>query len=99
MIWKEPYGRGPQELQASRLNHLEIQMELSARPPCSRGKPCVLFCLNTRGVNGNAACMLSAWSAFSDLYFPTYLQWGTWPWVVWGLHHCVGIASVGPTDL
>lgn len=59
----------------------------------------MLFCLNIRGVNGNAACMLSAWGAYFDFYFPTYLEWGTWPWVVWGLYHCLGIALVAPTDL
>lgn len=51
------------------------------------------------GTGGNAAGRLNAQGPYSDLHFPTYLQWGTWAGVVRGLPHCLGGVSAVPTDL
>lgn len=51
------------------------------------GKPCVLFFLNTRGIDGSAACRLNAQGAevLPQLpHKPQQVQGGTRSWEVWG---------------
>lgn len=82
---KEPRCKWPWQLQNLTSSLGNTNLTTWPGHPGPMGKPHVLFCLNSRGVEGNAACRLHAQGTSSLLPFPHVPQdWGTWSWIAWG---------------